>query len=303
MSETNYKRFAIPAALVIGGVTVGSFVSPIGLASANTADDGEAESDDGETEATESDDGETGHRHGRRGFRLAAKAEVLEDVLGLSATEIRDALSDGNSLAAVADAQGVSVDELTAALVAAITERIDEAVADGRIDADRAEERKAGLEERVAEMVERVPSEDFGERRGHRHGRRGALRGGFDAAGEALGLTNEEIRAGFADGKTLADLAEEQGVSTEDLAAALVADATERLDEAVAEGKIDEDRAAEAKESLEDMVDRAIEAEPFALGRGIGRAEGRRGHHRFHHRHGGDAAEEGEVVESSLTDA
>jgi hypothetical protein len=52
------------------------------------------------------------------------------------------------------------------------------------------------------------------------------------------------------------------------------------------------------------MIDRAIEAEPFALGRGVGRAEGR-AHHRGHHRQdrADSSADDGDVVESSLTDA
>lgn len=301
MTNSTSKRFAVPAALVIGGVTVGSFVAPIGLASADTA----GESDTAPDEATSTDDEATDgtSRRGHRRARIAARAEVLEDALGLEASEIRDRLADGNSLADVAEAQGVSTDDLSAALVDAATERIDEAEADGKIDAERAAELRDGLDERVAELIERVPPEDFGERRSPRTTRGlGALRAGSDAASEVLGLTGEEIREGLNDGKSLADLAEEQGVSTDELAAAMVAEAVERLDEAVADGKIDDERAAEAAERLEEMVERAIEAEPFALGRGIGRAEGRRG---FHRHHGGpDAADtaDGEVVESTLTD-
>lgn len=301
MTTSKLKRLAIPTALVVGGVTAGSFLAPIGFASAQESD---SDSDSTETE-TDGAVGEGHHHRGRNARGFAAKAEVLEDLLGLSAEEIRDAMVDGDSLAAVAEAQGVPVDDLTASLVAAASERIDEAVADGKLDADEAAERKAGLEERVAEMVNRVPEEGFGER-GGRRGHGGFLRGGLDTIEETLGLSAEEIRAGFADGKTLADLAAEAGVSTDDLADALVAQATERLDEAVADGKLDEDRAATAKEQLEERIDAAIEAEPFALGRGIGRSEslGLRHHHRDQHHGGGDApSDDGEVVESSLVDA
>lgn len=155
------------------------------------------------------------------------------------------------------------------------------------------------------EITDGEATEDDHHHRGHRRGHRGFFRGGLDTIEETLGLTGEEIRAGFAEGKTLADLAAEQGVSTDDLADALVAQAAERLDEAVAEGKIDEDRAAEAAAKIEERIDAAIEAEPFALGRGIGRAEARglRHHHRHHH-HGDQADDaEGEIVESSLVDA
>lgn len=298
MTASKLKRFAIPTALVVGGVTAGSFLAPLGLASAQ-----ETESDSTETET----DSDADHQHrGRHGRGFGAKAEVLEDILGLSAEEIRDAFSEGSSLADMAEAQGIAVDDLTAAMVAAATERIDEAVAEGKIDADQAEEHKAGLEDRVAEMVTRTRPEDGGHHRGHR-GRGDFLRGGLDTIEDTLGLSAEEIRDGMAEGKTLADMADEQGVSVDDLADAMVAAATERLDEAVADGKIDEDRAAQVTEQLEERIDQAIEAEPFALGRGIGRAENRglRAHHRNQH-HGGwhqddGQTDDGEIVESSLS--
>ena len=305
MTSPTFKRIAIPTALVVGGVTVGSFVAPIGLVSAQETDaDADTDATESDAEATESDDSESTdedrHRRGRHGLRVA-KAEVLEDVLGLSADEIREALADGGSLADLAEAQGVAVDELEAALVAAATERIEEAVADGEIDAERADEVLAELDERVAEMVTRVPSEDGawgrGHGRGHGHGLRGGvLKPGSEAIQDLLGLTSEEIRAGMAEGQSLADLAEAQGVAVDDLVAALVAEAAERIDEKVADGTVDADRAAEAAEQLEEMIERAVEAEPFDLGRGIGRAEGRRG---FHHHRGGPGLDDSAGVESS----
>ena len=304
-TASTVKRIAIPSALVVGGVTVGSFVAPIGLASADETD---IDATDGDVGSIESDgDGPSGRFGAGHGRHHGPRAEALEEILGLSAEEIRDALSDGASLADVAEGQGVSADELTDALVAAATEHIDEAVAEGRLDAAEAEERKAGLEDRIAEMIDRVPSENDGRHGGW--GRGGPLHGGVEVLEEVLGLSSDEIQAGLDDGKTLADLAEEQGVAVDDVADALVAQATERIDEAVADGKIDEDRAEQAKERLEEMIDRAVEAEPFDLGRGIGRAEGRRFHHRHHAHHrdghgaptdGGETDDSGDTVDTSF---
>lgn len=312
MTASKFKRLAIPTALVVGGVTVGSFVAPIGLASAdeNESDgdstDSTSESDAGTIDGSADADreGRHGHRHGRRGPGFGARVEVLEDVLGLTGEEIRDQLAEGQTLADVAEGQGVSAEELTSALVDAISEHIDEAVADGRMDADEAAERKADLEDRVADLIDRVPPEDLGERGAGRHGRRGLVPGGTEVLEDVLGLTAEEIRAGLAEGKTLSELAEEQGVPVDDVADALVAEATERIDQAVTDGKIDEDRAAQAKEHLEDMVDRALEAEPFALGRHVGRAEGRAFGHHHHGDKGmrGDGSGQADTADSGSTD-
>jgi polyhydroxyalkanoate synthesis regulator phasin len=99
--------------------------------------------------------GHGGH-HGR-GMALAAAAEAL----GMSEDDLRTALdADGATLASVAEEQGVAVDTLVEALVTVQRERIDEAVAEGRITQEQADERLADLEERVAERVE----QPFGDR-------------------------------------------------------------------------------------------------------------------------------------------
>jgi hypothetical protein len=68
--------------------------------------------------------------------------------------ELRTALeTDGTTLADVAGEQGVEVDVLVDALVAAQEERIAAAVEDGRITQEQADERLADLEERVTERV------------------------------------------------------------------------------------------------------------------------------------------------------
>ncbi|MBC7289712.1 MAG: hypothetical protein H5T83_00065 [Actinotalea sp.] len=115
-----------------------------------------------------------GHGHGERGVALTAAA----DALGLTTDELRAALADGSTLADVAEEQGVAVEDLVAALVAAAEERIDDAVADGRLTAEEAEERTAELTERMTERVE--SGLGGGERHGGMHGR---MHGPADGSG------------------------------------------------------------------------------------------------------------------------
>jgi uncharacterized protein YidB (DUF937 family) len=308
MRLSNHKRWLLPGALVAGGVTVGSFLAPVGLASAQTDD-----SDDSSTETPESDEAVTpGERRGRgmahrggKGLFGPAK-ETVTEVLGLSADELREALGDDTSLADVAAAQGVPVEDLVAALVAAGQERIDDAVASGKIDDERAAEASAGLAERVEELVnstraERV--EERGERRSERQERRGERREATsEALQEVLGLSGEEIREALSGGATVADLAEQQGVSVDEVSAALVAEATERLDAAVEEGKVDADRAAEMLESLEERVDDLIENGRPERGERGDRAErrGRAGGRHGHGPRGGDAPADGDIENTTL---
>ena len=116
---------------------------------------------------------EFGGRRGHRGFGARAASGVVTDMLGLSVEEIQAAFQSGQTLAELAEAQGVSVDELVDALVAQATETVNEKLAAGDITADRAESILDGLEENVEDRVnaERPVHEgDRGGRRGQRGG-------------------------------------------------------------------------------------------------------------------------------------
>ena len=283
MTTSKFKRFGLPAALVVGGVTVGSILAPIGIASAQDADI-DADDTTEESESTE----ESSDDNGRRGHRRGAKAEVVSEALGLSTDEIRQGFEDGKSLADMAAEQDVDVDVLKDAMVTAATERINAAVEAERIDEDEAAEKLAELDAKIDERLTTVP--DLSEREGKRRGsNRGA---GFDALEETLGLTGEEIRAELAAGNTLADIAEAQGVSVEDLADQLVASMEERLDQAVENGRIDEDRADEIREGLDEKVEEKLNAE-FD-----GERSGRRGNRG--QRDAGGADTDGAVEDASI---
>ncbi|MGY1696670.1 hypothetical protein ACI780_17365 [Geodermatophilus sp. SYSU D00814] len=80
---------------------------------------------------------------------------ALTDTLGLSEEELRTALeADGASLASVAEAQGVAVEDLVAALVQEAREGIATAVEDGRLTQEQADEWLADLESGITEWVQ-----------------------------------------------------------------------------------------------------------------------------------------------------
>ncbi len=95
-----------------------------------------------------------GHGPGgdHRGHRLMG-LQAAADAIGISAADLRTALEGGSSVADVAKAHNVDVQKVIDALVADATKHIDEAVANGRIDAARATEMKANLVERITGRV------------------------------------------------------------------------------------------------------------------------------------------------------
>lgn len=166
MDKTRLGRIGSVAAGVAGGAVVGALLfAPL----SSLAQDEGGESP--EPDATTQEDGTRGDRPfmdgrgpGGHGMMLGRGLDTAADALGVTDAELRSALEEGMSIADVAEDQGVDVQEVVDALVAAATERLDQAVEDGRLEEDRAEEIKAALPQRVAAMVEREGLPGRGER-------------------------------------------------------------------------------------------------------------------------------------------
>jgi hypothetical protein len=122
--------------------------------------------------------------------------EAAAETLNLTEDELRSALRDGSSLAEIAEEQGVTLDDLVDALVAAVEQRLAEAVSDGRITQERADEITATLPDRVAEAVERTweprgPGRHRGEGPGH-HGGMGNGAGPFGQSDDGTDKGTED---------------------------------------------------------------------------------------------------------------
>jgi polyhydroxyalkanoate synthesis regulator phasin len=198
---------------------------------------------------------------------VAAGAAVLAIAGGGAALAAGGAFSPGDESKAIiedaAEQLGVEPSELTEALEQAHENRIDEAVDEGRL-----------TEEQAQELKERLESDEtpffFGGHfgvggHGWWHGHFGPF-ATLDTAASHLGLTEAELRAELAEGKSLADVARAEGKSVDGLVQALVAAATERIDEAVADGKLTESQADRLKEGLEERIRGLVNREPGSLG-------------------------------------
>jgi polyhydroxyalkanoate synthesis regulator phasin len=87
-------------------------------------------------------------------FGAAVDLDAAASYLGLSSSELHEELADGKSLAEIAREQDKSVDGLVQELVEVAEERIDEAVADGRLSEERATRLRQGLEDRIRDRVD-----------------------------------------------------------------------------------------------------------------------------------------------------
>jgi hypothetical protein len=179
-------------------------------------------------------------------LRLGAGVAAAAALAGGGAAIAADRLgSSSDSQAVVNDAAkqlGVTPSALSAALKKALENRVDEAVAAGRLTKEQGEELKQRIESGDLPLF-------FGPHGGpHDHF------GGLDAAASYLGLTEAELRTQLESGKTLAQVAKDRGKSVDGLIQALVDAATKRLDADVAAGRLTKEQEQQILSGLKDRI-------------------------------------------------
>jgi hypothetical protein len=137
---------------------------------------------------------------------------------------------------------GIPSEKLSAALKKALSDRVEAAVAAGRITKAEGDAIK-----------QRIQSDDFPLFGGGLHRGFGHL-AGFDAAAAYVGVTEAQLRTELEGDKSLAQVARDHGKSVDGLVAALVKAAKERLDRAVAAGRLTKAQEDEMLSGLEDRI-------------------------------------------------
>jgi hypothetical protein len=203
----------------------------------------------------------------RKRTKLAAGAGAALAVAGAGGAVAATELSPSEESAAIvedaAKQLGVEPERLSDALRRAFENRIDQAVEDGTLPAEAAERLKDRLEAGDVPLVGGALLRPGGKGHGPGHRAGLALRFGLDAASDYLGLTAAELRAQLREGKSLADVARDEGKRVDGLVDALVAEQTGRLDEAVEDGRLTDARRDELVAGLRERIERMVEAEPL----------------------------------------
>ena len=175
---------------------------------------------------------------------------------GVAATKLTQSPS-AESKAVINDAAktlGVEPSKLDAALKKAIENRIDAAVAAGRL-----------TKEQGQELKQRVESGDFplfgppafGPGFGAPH----PFFHGLDAAATYLGLTQAQLESRVDSGKTLAQIAKAEGKSVDGLKAAMLRDAQAKLDAAVKAGRLSKAEEQEVLQGLQKRIDDLVDGQ------------------------------------------
>jgi len=150
---------AAVAAAAIAGAGLAGFGLTSAFAQTDPGDDATTT-----TEAPAADDAARPDGPGCEGRGPGLKA--MAEAIGIDVEDLRAALEDGQTPAEVAEDNGVSRADLVDAVVAEITDHVNQAVEDGELTQDEADERLADVEEHANAIVD-------GERPEHGPGRPG----------------------------------------------------------------------------------------------------------------------------------
>lgn len=170
-----------------------------------------------------------GQMRGRmNGGQLRAYMEsALAEAFDLTVEELQAAQQEGKSLLDIAKDQGLTVADFQAKMTEARQNALDQAVADGVITREQADQMSA-----------------FKEAAKGRRQQMGAIHEYMEAAIAAeFGLTEEELEERHAAGETMMDLASEQNLTVEDFTARMNAARASALEQAVTDGVITQEQA------------------------------------------------------------
>jgi uncharacterized membrane protein len=142
----------------------------------------------------------------------------------------------------------VSQDALKAAFRDAAKAVVAQAVKDGKVKQDQADK----LNQRIDQMpLDTVPLPVVPQNKA----KLASLKQMLDAAANTLGMSPRDLMEELRDGLTLEQIAQQKGVDPNKLKTTMLAVPFSRIDEAVKNGKITQDKADELKAKLEQQID------------------------------------------------
>jgi len=176
----------------------------------------------------------------------------------------------------VAQKLGIETGQLRDAIKSARNDEIDARVQSGELTQQQAD--------RLKQKLEHLP-DDFGF--GFGRARHGAPKLGFGAGmtpqklADFLGISVDQLAMELrADNATLASVAAAHGKSRDELKQFIADTADANIDQAVADGRLTQQRADDLKQRLQDRLDQLVDARPGTFFRGPFRFKHRDGHGR-----------------------
>lgn len=182
----------------------------------------------------------------RRDGLIRTIIQAVVDETGLDAREIGRQMRSGLTLAEVVEANGGDVQVVIQQAQSVVSERLATAVENGRLTQTQADEMLASLETLYTNAMSSVRREPRVEAR--------LGSGMLQLLAEQTGLSRVEIAEQVRSGSTLAEVLTANGVDVDTFIDEVVAQTESRLDQAVENGRITQERADEMLANLRDQL-------------------------------------------------
>ncbi len=159
----------------------------------------------------------------------------------------------GDFVSRLADRLGISEGELTTAVKGAETDMVNDAVSQGKL-----------TDQQGAKIIDRIQNGPMRFPRNGRHEYRPCRAQKFVIASsaEVLGMDKDELKAKLEEGKSLAEIAQEQGMTVEDFTAALTDSVKAALQAKVDAGAITQAQMDRVFEAFTSHVDQIVNFHP-----------------------------------------
>ncbi|WP_139488087.1 hypothetical protein [Brevibacillus dissolubilis] len=211
-------------------------------------------------------------------------------LLKMDKESLKQQLMSGKSLAEVAQAQGVSKEQMIQLLTKQHNAKVDAALKGGKISEQNANEMKQRYGAFVPKMIERKGLMKFSQFK-LVLGRQKPWEN--DELAKLLKLEKEVLKDQLRSGRSLAEIAQTQGVPKDQVIQLLTKQYTEKLDKAVKSGKLPENTANEMKKHFNIVIPRIVEKK--GLGKHHHQLQDHPGHQHHHEQHQGHSNQKQET--------
>ena len=174
-------------------------------------------------------------------------------ILGMDANALDQELKSGKTLAQIAAAKGMDANTLTAKLQAAFNDRIDKAVANGKLTADKAITMKAKTAAKAASVINKSWTGHKG-----KAGKENVFKNVRQQIPALLGMDVTQLKEQLKSGKTLAQIALDKGIAKDKLVSDVQSIMNANLDQAVKDNKVTVDKATQIKSKLPQIIERMV---------------------------------------------
>ena len=171
---------------------------------------------------------------------------ILKDNLGFTEAQIDSARNTGKTAFDLAKEKGKTPEELKAMIINEQSKRLDEWVAKGKMTKEKSVIAKDNLKAKMQNWDGNLKS------KGHNKEKFNSVK---LVLKNNLGFTDAQIDDAVNSGKTAFDLAKEKGKTPDQLKAMVIDERSKRIDEAVAKGKIEKEKAVTIKANLKTRME------------------------------------------------